>query len=86
MRVFLRHLQTGYFYNGNLEWVAAQVDARHLPTIERALQVIIQDKLNHMSLVIRYDDSGVEQVFDLSDEQARALPTDSANDSDYLGL
>jgi len=74
MRVFLRHVLTGHFYIGNFEWVAAQADARHFPSIERALQVIINDKLDRMSLVIRADDSESEQVCDLSNELMTALP------------
>lgn len=74
MRVFLRHVKTGYFYNTNFEWVSSQIDARHFPNIERALRCIIRDKLEGMSLVIRYDDSGSEQVFDLSDDHPAVFP------------
>jgi hypothetical protein len=51
---------------GDFEWTAEPRDAGDFHDIEQALRMIVQDKLDRMSVVIRYDESGAEQVFDLS--------------------
>ena len=66
MKVLLRHLRTGYHYNGNCDWVAEAASATDFQNIEGALQAIIRDRLDGMSLVISNDENGPEQVFDLS--------------------
>jgi len=68
MRIFLRHTRTGYYYRGRSEWTAEEVDAGNFENIEKALCMIIRDKLDGMSLVICYDENGAKQVFDLSEE------------------
>jgi hypothetical protein len=73
MKVFLRHRRTGHYYRGNLEWVTAREAANDFKSIERALQMIISDKLDGMSLVILWDESGKEQVFDLSSESPQTI-------------
>ncbi len=67
MTVFLRHVRTGHYYRGNYEWVVQQSDARDFGSIEHALELVAADKLDGMSLVIRYDESGRVQVFDLGE-------------------
>ncbi len=61
---------------GRSEWTTEARDAGDLNTIEQALRMIIQDKLDGMSIVIIYDEKGTEQVFDLSCDvpQARLAP------------
>ncbi|HWI57290.1 MAG TPA: hypothetical protein VNZ22_08690 [Bacillota bacterium] len=80
MRVFLRHARIGHYYRGNYEWVVEAADARDFGSIEEALQIAADDKLDNINLVIRYDDSGREQVFSLSEEvpapKPRARETD----------
>lgn len=65
--MFLRHVRTGHYYLGNSEWVVQFPDARDFGDIDKALEVVADDKLEGMSLVIRYDDSGREQEFLLSE-------------------
>jgi hypothetical protein len=66
MRVLLRHVRTGHYYRGNNEWSLERDDAVDFRGIERALEIITRDNLQGMSIVVRYDESGSEQVFDLS--------------------
>ncbi len=68
----LRHVRTGHYYRGNSEWALEAADAGEFGSIERGLEVIARDKLEGMSLVVRYDRSGREQVFDLSQGTPRA--------------
>src|SRR5262249_37965695 len=70
MRVLLRHVRTGYYYNGRQEWVVEKSEASHARSIEQALQMIINDQLDGMSLIIIYDESGAEEVLDLSCEDS----------------
>jgi len=76
MRVFLKHTKTGYFYGGSFVWVAESADAADFQNIEKALRAIIQDNLDGMSLVIRYDEHEADQVFDLSKDVPRLIPVE----------
>jgi hypothetical protein len=62
-KILLRHGRTGYYYNGNSEWVAIEADAKNYDSIDAALEAAAEGKLDGMSLVIRYDKSGKEQEF-----------------------
>ncbi len=75
VRVLLRHNRTGHYYRGNFEWAVPETDATDFGSIEHALEVIASDTLDGMSLVIRYDASGCEQVFDLSEDSRTPLPS-----------
>ena len=66
MRVLLKHSLSGYYYMGGAEWTTEPRDAGDFHNIEQALRMIVQDKLDQMSVAIRYDESGAEQIFDLS--------------------
>ncbi len=68
-RILLRHARTGHFYNGALEWVLSDADARSFGTVEEALEIVARDKLDGMTLVIRYERGG-EQQFDLQPPSA----------------
>jgi len=67
MRVFLRHIQTGHYYNGNCEWVVQAPDANDFGSIDNAINIVADEKLDGMSIVILHDRSGREQVFDLTE-------------------
>ena len=64
MSVFLRHARTGYYYRAEREWVAVASEARDLGRLERAIAVADQEGREGMTIVIRQDDSGGEQVFE----------------------
>ena len=66
MRIFVRHIRTGHYYNGALNWVAARDDASDLGSIDRAVDVVAHEKLDGMSLVLVDEQSGGEEVFDFS--------------------
>lgn len=72
MRVFLRHVRTGHYFRGDSEWAMAEADAVDFGTIERAVEVVAGERLDGMSVVVRHDDSGAEQVFDLTDRPVRS--------------
>ncbi len=73
MQVFLRHNSTGYYYRGSFEWVAESRDAGDFRNVEHAFRVIIRDHLDGMSLVLRYDGTRPEQVFDLAGDDLRGI-------------
>ena len=68
MKILLRHVRTGYHYNGNCDWVAEADSATDFRNIEGALQAIIRDRLDGMSLVVSDNENGREQIFDLSSD------------------
>jgi hypothetical protein len=70
MRILLRHVRTGYYYNGRRTWVAPKEDAGYVRSLEQALQVIIKERLEGMSLVILHEKTGTEQILDLSSENS----------------
>jgi hypothetical protein len=53
-RILLRHRRTGHYYNGNLEWVAVESDARDFKSIDTALTELADAQLDGMSLVLDY--------------------------------
>lgn len=67
MRVLLRHNRTGHYYNGNSEWAMEAADAKDHGSIDQVLEIVAAERLDGMSVVVRYDEGGREQVFDLSD-------------------
>ena len=66
MQVLLRHLKTGHYYRGASEWAMGKADAVDFGSLEQAMEIVAREKLDGMSMVVRYDESGKEQVFDLS--------------------
>jgi hypothetical protein len=67
MKIVVRHVRTGHYYNGNDEWHASKADAKDFGTIEGALEAISSARLDGMSLIIQHDGSGPEQEFFLGE-------------------
>jgi hypothetical protein len=67
MKIVVRHVRTGHYYNGNDEWQASKADARAFGTIDAALEAIAAARLDGMSLIIQHDQSGHEQEFFLGE-------------------
>ena len=68
MKILLRHTRTAHYYMGKCSWTTELADAQSFKTLEQALQTIIRDGLDGMSLVIFHIGSEREQVFDLTSE------------------
>ena len=67
MRILLRHVRTGHYYNGGMEWVSGVGDASDFGSVDRARELVTQDKLDGMSLVLKEEEGGREEVLDLTD-------------------
>ena len=67
MRILLRHIRTGHYYMGNLEWTLEAKDATDFSTIDHAIDLVVHDELDGMSLIVRYPDSEYEQEFPLTE-------------------
>ena len=67
MRVLLRHDRTEHYYCGNCDWTTQGKDATDFETVERALEQVTNHRLDGMSIVIRDEECGKEQVFNLDE-------------------
>jgi hypothetical protein len=70
MKVLLRHARTGYYYRNHLEWVMTPADAMGFRGTEEALEVAGKERLDGMTIVLRHDDTGREQVLSLNHTEA----------------
>ena len=62
MKVFLRHTQTGWYYQGPSQWTPEQGAALDLRQVTRAVERIFETRLENVEILLCYDDPRYDLV------------------------
>ncbi len=60
--VFLRNHETHEYYAGIASWVCDQAGAYDFNNVETAVQLALEQKLDGLEIVLRYDDPACDLV------------------------
>jgi hypothetical protein len=74
MKVFLRHTQTGWFYQGPSQWTPDQKTAMNLEQVARAVSHIFEMHVENVEILLSYDDPRYDLVLPVPPKPSRAGP------------
>ena len=75
MKVFLRHTQTGWFYQGPSQWTPDQAVAMDLQQVARAVAHIFESHLENVEILLSYDDPRYDLVLPVPPSPSQVKPT-----------
>jgi hypothetical protein len=71
MKVFLRDTQTGWYYQEPSKWTPAQEEAHDLAQVARAVERIFEAHLEHVEILLCYDDPRYDLVLPVPPSPSR---------------
>ena len=74
MKVFIRSTKNGWYYQEPAKWTADQQAAHDLRQVARAVEKIFQDRLEHVEILLSYDEPRYDLVLSVPTSPSRLAP------------